>query len=230
MSEDTLSSCCSKWGGWNFKIMSVLQLFRPTFTVAVWISRTGWRGNILWAQPYYLPLVLSATSLVVTTLVTPGWWYSDLLFMSSSDLSSVILTPSWTCLSRQDLKVLSTLKENVEVSLTLSGCLSCRCFEKAFLGLLVLMSLVCSFIRWYPLLPDSPKYLAEYLAVIPSSSHSLQVPLYTQPLLVWEPPPAPLSQRSQSSIRQPDRSVLTSWLLRDCRPVSIIFTSNSAQV
>ena len=64
---------------------------------------------IIWAQPCYLPPVLSVTSLVVITLVTPGWWYSDLLFRSSSDSSSVILTPSWTCLSRQDLNVLSTL-------------------------------------------------------------------------------------------------------------------------
>ena len=64
---------------------------------------------IIWAQPCYLPPVLSATSLVVITLVTPGWWYSDLLFRSSSDSSSVILTPSWTCLSGQDLNVLSTL-------------------------------------------------------------------------------------------------------------------------
>ena len=54
------------------------------------------RGNMIWAQPYYLPVFLSATSLVVTTLVTPGWWYSDLLLRVSSESSRVILTPSWT--------------------------------------------------------------------------------------------------------------------------------------
>ena len=42
MSEDTLLRWCSvsKWGGGSFKIISVLQLIRPTFTVAVLICST----------------------------------------------------------------------------------------------------------------------------------------------------------------------------------------------
>ena len=57
---------------------------------------------IIWAQPCYLPPVLSVTSLVVITLVTPGWWYSDLLFRSSSDSSSVLfwLLPGLACPDR----------------------------------------------------------------------------------------------------------------------------------
>ena len=53
-------------------IISVLELIRPTLTVAEWIPMDDRQGKIKWAQPYYLPPVLSATSLVVTTLVTPG--------------------------------------------------------------------------------------------------------------------------------------------------------------
>ena len=76
---------------------------------------------------------LSATSLVVSTLVTPSWWYSDLLFRSSSDSPSVILTHSWTCLSRQDPKVPSTLQENVDGSPNLSGYFQLEMFAECIL-------------------------------------------------------------------------------------------------
>ena len=49
-----------------------MELIRPALTVAEWIPMDDRQGKIKWAQPYYLPPVLSATSLVVTTLVTPG--------------------------------------------------------------------------------------------------------------------------------------------------------------
>ena len=56
---------------------------------------------------------------------------------------------------------------------------------------------------------DSPGPTLEVVLrlAVQFSIRIMSLQLYTQPLLVWEPP-APLSHSTQSVIRQPDRSVL----------------------
>ena len=59
--------------------------------------------------------------------------------------------------------------------------------------------------------PDSPSYLALMLV----TPHSRQVPEYTAPRRVCEPPFSPDSQARQLGKMQPVRSKLTYWAPRD---------------
>ena len=140
----------------------------------------------------------------------PHWWYSDLLFSCPSKSSYMILTPSWN--SRQDIKFLivfkylrvhataaNTAQHSLPArinSLNIKPALTALSFHfKIYYVTLDVLVVLCNKILH---LPKSRGWETQYRRFTEnSSSHTLQVPLYTQPLLVWEPP-SPLSHSTQS--------------------------------
>ena len=143
-----------------------------------------WRGIFIYkssALIYHSPgfllwdwVIVSCEFLVVTILISLGWWNSALEFSLISALDLLIRTPSKHCRSNGFWNVLTHWNSNVVWSLEFSGCISTRCLDNAHLCVCFFMSVTCWLSLNAALLPDSPSYDV----TLPSSLHLTELSIW----------------------------------------------------